>query len=560
MNFGGSTACGPREVNEDSFYLYEFDEDAKLSGGIRAFVLVSDGMGGYQGGDVASKLVVTCAKSYVEQLHEMAHNNWVELDASSALREMTRNAHEAILAHERANAETAMGATFVGAFVGLTYAWIGHIGDSRAYLIHRGQAQQITVDHSHVGRLLSKGVITEEEAQSHPDRNRIERALGFSEAGCDIDEIELDPTDALVLCSDGVYTVLDAEAISSCVSKASDAQEAAERLVTMALRRRTDDNSTAVVVMGADRGVAKTSARILPATARRQMESTEVRRIGGSASARRADDARLFPWATVLPVLLLVVLTGLMVVLFMQSGTSSGQVSDGATMSEMTERQSWQTDQQGTVSRLGQEGQDTAVANTSDASGLASDGSDAEGAGRSDVQKPDVPSASDTTGYKTYVTHAETLIKYVDNQGLAQAFTQEPLYMSNSLSIGAGVSVRVSENVNEYGRIERSYQTLPDDYVRDLKRDVSRYREGVTGFDSALSRLVGTERYLSFISELAEYDASEVEDVITHLIVDELVSDGTDGASAEGGWVDYTSDNSGGGYASQGVDGTVLAQ
>lgn len=257
MNVGGYSATGPRDANEDSYFTIDFSDVDSFTNGVSAFVMVSDGMGGYQGGDVASGLAVSSAASYIDQLLDMAKGNKVEFDAKYALGEIAENAHEAILAETVERGNASMGATFIGAFLSSSHAWIGHIGDSRAYLVRDGSAVQLTEDHSQVGRMLSSGLITEEEAQNHPARNRIERALGFSDGAPEITEVDLRPGDALLLCSDGVYTVLDANGIGECVAQARDAESAATRVVKSALNLGTDDNSTAAVAQTVGQKAAK---------------------------------------------------------------------------------------------------------------------------------------------------------------------------------------------------------------------------------------------------------------------------------------------------------------
>lgn len=248
MDIGGYSATGPRAANEDGFYYRDFSDVDSFANGVIAFVLVSDGMGGYECGDVASKLVVASASSYISQLLDMATGNLVELDPAVALCEIARNAHDAILAEAQSRGHASMGATYVAAFVGKNHAWIGHVGDSRAYLFHKDAVTQITEDHSRVGRMLSQGVITEKEAQKHPERNKIERALGFSDSTPDINEVDVEPNDSLLLCSDGAYTVLDSKELQSCVLTAQDSSAAATQIVNYALKKGTDDNTTAVVL------------------------------------------------------------------------------------------------------------------------------------------------------------------------------------------------------------------------------------------------------------------------------------------------------------------------
>jgi protein phosphatase len=177
----------------------------------------------------------------------MGGDNQIELDVAYALKEIVNNANEAILEEMKSRGNNGMGATFVGAFISPQRAWIAHVGDSRAYRIHRGVATQLTKDHSAVGRLLSQGLISEREAQNHPERNVIERALGFTTEDPEITEVILTRGDVILLCSDGVSTVLSAETMARCVMNSSTADAAVEDIVKSALNSNTDDNSTAVV-------------------------------------------------------------------------------------------------------------------------------------------------------------------------------------------------------------------------------------------------------------------------------------------------------------------------
>ena len=542
MNLGGYTARGPREVNEDSFYVFEFPADAKLSGGINSFVLVSDGMGGYQGGDVASGLTVACARSYIGQLAEMAQSNWVELDAPAALAEIARNAHEAIVAHAREHGTPQMGATFVGAFVGGAHAWIGHIGDSRAYLVRDGVALQLTEDHSHVGRLLSRGVITEEEAQNHPERNRIERALGFSDGNPDQNEVDLEEGDALLLCSDGVYTVLDAAMLGSCVSRAHDAQAAAQQVVERALKRGSDDNSTAVVLMsGEPAAVDETHVGMLPATARRRpLQVSSVSE--GDGIAREGSEGRPLPWATIVPIALLVLLSGIMIALFLNSGTGAGGSASGDGAPGAAS-QAAAPEAGGSAVAEGQEAPQPIVPTREDDT---SETSQEQGS-----QTQPSPTA---TSYETFVTTGQTSVKYLDETGVAQAFDQDPLYMTESLSIDAGVSVEASATSDSYGRMGRSYQLLPDSYLQGLKRDLQRYAEGSTSFDSSFSRLFDAREYLEFVAELSEYGQDRVATMVSHLLVDSTIDDVVPAASETSyGTATTNTSNAGDGQGQYGI-------
>ncbi|MCL1797654.1 MAG: protein phosphatase 2C domain-containing protein [Eggerthellaceae bacterium] len=249
MRLAGFTTAGPRPVNEDSFYCRDFSDVPSFSNEVSAFAMVSDGMGGHDGGDVASRLAAQASEFYIANLLEMGQTNQVDLDVPHALKEIVANANEAITQEMQARGKTSMGATFVGAFLSPTKAWIAHVGDSRAYLIHHGETIQITKDHSAVGRMLSEGLITEKEAQNHPRRNVIERALGMTIDDPEITEVSLSGGDALLLCSDGLSTVLSAQALGEGIMRAATIEDAPYDLVSLALKKDTDDNTTAVVMV-----------------------------------------------------------------------------------------------------------------------------------------------------------------------------------------------------------------------------------------------------------------------------------------------------------------------
>ena len=250
MNVAGSSVTGPRDHNEDMYYYKDFSELSHFPEEIWAFIMLCDGMGGYQGGDIASQAACEAAKHYIDSLVEIAAKDVVTLDVPQALREIIDRANQAICLEMQQRENQSMGATFVGAFISPSKVWIAHVGDSRAYLIRRGRAEQLTEDHSEVGRMLAQGVISEEEAQVYSRRNVIEKALGFGgseEAG--LLELSLERGDAILLCSDGVSTVLNSEVIADAVVSKKSITDAVNALTDKALQMGTDDNSTAILAV-----------------------------------------------------------------------------------------------------------------------------------------------------------------------------------------------------------------------------------------------------------------------------------------------------------------------
>jgi protein phosphatase len=222
-----------REGNEDSFLVEP------------PLYAVADGMGGHRGGDVASQL----ALATVEELFKAG---------KGTLGEQVREANR--LVYERAGEDrrlAGMGTTLTAALITSEGAHLAHVGDSRAYLLRAGALRQLTEDHTLVNRMVRAGEITEDEAEHHPHRNVLLRALG-TEPDVDVDEdsVGLLEGDRLVLCSDGLTGMVTEDQIQAILEATGPPQEAADRLVRTANRAGGIDNITVVVldVGGADGG------------------------------------------------------------------------------------------------------------------------------------------------------------------------------------------------------------------------------------------------------------------------------------------------------------------
>src|SRR5581483_500093 len=162
-----------------------------------------------------------------------------------------------------------MGTTMTAALVADDRVWIGHVGDSRAYRLRGGRLEQLTEDHSLVGELMRSGKLSPEEAETHPQRSVITRALG-TDPDVDVDTFSVDaaPGDVFVLCSDGLTTMVDADTIRSLVEgNRSDLERAAKSLVDAANRAGGEDNITVVVFDIVDARPADESTQTLPAAA-----------------------------------------------------------------------------------------------------------------------------------------------------------------------------------------------------------------------------------------------------------------------------------------------------
>ena len=201
---------------------------------------VADGMGGAQAGEVASGLAAAAFREF-----HSADDLAPEERVAAIIKEANRRIYERARADAQASG---MGTTITAALVIGERIYIGHVGDSRAYLLREDSLEQLTEDHSLVADLLRSGRLTPQEAEAHPQRSVITRALGTDpEVDVDAYSIEAKPGDVVLLCSDGLTTMIDDEAILRLVRESSGLGAAARALVKAANRSGGEDNITAVL-------------------------------------------------------------------------------------------------------------------------------------------------------------------------------------------------------------------------------------------------------------------------------------------------------------------------
>jgi len=216
-----------RAVNEDSI------------GWKGTLLVLADGMGGHQAGEVASALVV----------EKMLALDTTVPDFKTALTSTLNLANQALLNYANEHRECkGMGTTVVVVQVEADQIKVAHIGDSRAYLWRAGQCIQLTCDHSLVAELVRSGGITEEEAKNHPQRNVLTRALGTAgPVEPEYREFPVKAGDRLLLCSDGLTVMLSNTEIGEILGAGVTPQEVADRLVAVANDRGGIDNISAIV-------------------------------------------------------------------------------------------------------------------------------------------------------------------------------------------------------------------------------------------------------------------------------------------------------------------------
>lgn len=223
---GAATDIGRvREGNEDSFLARE------------PLFAVADGMGGHLGGEVASRL----ALETVERLFQ---------ERAGSLTEQVEEANRAVFERSQQDRDVAgMGTTLTAALVEGERVRLAHVGDSRAYLFRDGTLHRLTEDHTLVHRMVQEGEITEAEAERHPHRSVLTRALGV-DPGVRVDEgyVRIRPGDRLLLCTDGLTGMVPEQRIGAVLQEIADPQRAADRLVSEANDAGGVDNITVIVL------------------------------------------------------------------------------------------------------------------------------------------------------------------------------------------------------------------------------------------------------------------------------------------------------------------------
>ncbi|MGH2681011.1 MAG: Stp1/IreP family PP2C-type Ser/Thr phosphatase [Actinomycetota bacterium] len=226
IDVGSATDIGRvRERNEDAILVEP------------PLFVVADGMGGHRGGQVASQVAL-------ERLEELAG------EGRGSLSDHVRGANRAVwdrsVEDERLSG---MGTTLTAAQVDGSSVVLAHVGDSRAYLLRDGSLRQLTADHTLVARMVKSGEITEDEADVHPHKNVLTRALGTDEqVEVDEESIALLDGDRLLLCSDGLTGMVTEDQIQAILENSEQPQQAADRLVKAANRAGGIDNISVVVL------------------------------------------------------------------------------------------------------------------------------------------------------------------------------------------------------------------------------------------------------------------------------------------------------------------------
>lgn len=228
-----------RENNQDYYYISEPLDDVQL-------YIIADGMGGYNGGEIASSLAVTSAKSYIE-------NNFkqTDKDKESIIQLVASSLEYAnMVVYEKSKEDKeleGMGTTLDICLIYNNRMYIGHVGDSRIYRIRKDFIRKLTQDHSYVQKLVQEGTITKEEAEHHPKKNMLMKALGcnaFVEPDVMVKGFQKE--DILIICSDGLTNMVDIQKIYETVKE--DFEVATKELVDIANIQGGLDNITIITI------------------------------------------------------------------------------------------------------------------------------------------------------------------------------------------------------------------------------------------------------------------------------------------------------------------------
>jgi protein phosphatase len=238
MQFAAQTDKGKRRaLNEDLYYV---DENSNL-------LVIADGMGGHNAGEVASQIAVTVFQEWATDAADLDLSPDEQL---AVLKQLTAEANRRVYAYsQQHNLPDGMGTTLIAGFLTPTCLVHIHIGDSRIYVLRDDAIELITRDHSLVQKMVDSGLLTPQEARIHPKRNVISRAVGL-ESTVLIDEgnIPMSPDDIVLVCTDGLYDmVINDTEIAALVRSAADLKATSSALINKALDYGGEDNVTLIL-------------------------------------------------------------------------------------------------------------------------------------------------------------------------------------------------------------------------------------------------------------------------------------------------------------------------
>jgi serine/threonine protein phosphatase PrpC len=254
-----------RSGNEDGFVVLHALEAREDDLTEAALVLLADGMGGQESGEVAAAMAIGTARDWLleqpcfaslggktaypepgEEMTEAALWEARRIALVASLKEANRRVYGAT---KDSGGRREMGCTAEAVFVGGTNLWVAHVGDSRAYHLHRGELRQLTRDQTWVNRMVDLGALSQAEADIHPRRSELLQAIGgHADVEPDVVEARLEPGDWVLVCSDGLSNYLSSETLTEMLLASGSAETACRRLVNMVNYMGALDNATVVVI------------------------------------------------------------------------------------------------------------------------------------------------------------------------------------------------------------------------------------------------------------------------------------------------------------------------
>ena len=239
-----------REANEDSFFVHDLELVTQTQKDKFGIYIVADGMGGAEAGEYASALAIKESSAVIIKAINQAKEKGEDVNFPEILDSAIKKANSVIYHTAKRNpAYSGMGTTITACIINKGQIYIGHVGDSRAYLITADTIERVSRDHSLVERLLELGKITLKEAAVHPQRNLIYRSLGaYPTVEVETYRRPMKHGDYIVLCSDGLVEHIEDDEIQRIVYESGDSWAACFKLINIANMKGGEDNTTVIVV------------------------------------------------------------------------------------------------------------------------------------------------------------------------------------------------------------------------------------------------------------------------------------------------------------------------
>ena len=228
-----------REQNQDYFYISEETEEPKI-------YILADGMGGYKGGEIASRLATESVQKYIQNNFERITKEKEEI--LKLVKSAVEYANMVVYEKSKEVPELeGMGTTLEVCLIYNNKAYIGHVGDSRIYRIRKDVIRKLTKDHSYVQKLVEDKKITREEAKTHPKKNMLIKALGCTPyVEPDIRARNFEKGDVFIMCSDGLTNMVEENRIYTLITQ--DINSAADKLIEEANMAGGIDNITIIII------------------------------------------------------------------------------------------------------------------------------------------------------------------------------------------------------------------------------------------------------------------------------------------------------------------------